>query len=237
MLHILTYGAYCWWKEAIKPAVARHLVSSQRMFMLFISKGCRTVSSVALQVLVGILPADLQVVLVGACCVVDRGLKVDGAGISVAAIDSFADPETKKKLINNAKQKIRNRVMEIWQFRWDNESRGRVTYDFIKDVMVGDREKWFKYEYEVTCFLTGHGFFRENLERFGLCDNPLCACGEIQSSNHLLFECTLLDEYRREVHQIEIPVNAQWYLQSEENFNKFKSIAKKVFDMHKLNLL
>lgn len=234
---ILTYGSLCWWKKAIRPEVAKHLISSHRMFLLFISKGCRTVSSVALQVLVGLLPADLQVVLTGACCAVVKGHRVDGAGISVTAVDPGVDLETRKILINSAKEEVRSKVLDMWQVRWDNESRGRVTYDFIRYVKEGEREKWFNYEYESTCFLTGHGFFRENLERFGLCESPLCPCGEIQSSNHLLLECILVEDHRREIHPYGNPAHVSWYLESEENFMNFKSFSKATFTLHNSGLV
>lgn len=68
---ILSYGAACWYHRINKAAIVKTITSAQRPFMLMITNACRTVSTPALQVLAGVLPADLQIVY--------RGLQYENA--------------------------------------------------------------------------------------------------------------------------------------------------------------
>lgn len=149
-------------------------------------------------------------------------------------MDERLEPENRKRLINNLKEEIKQEVMRVWQHRWDNENRGRVTYGFIREVGVIRDEEW---DYRTTSFLTGHGFFSENLERFGLADNPLCPCGEIQSGKHLLTKCVLTAEARRRIIAEDNPVDCSWYLQERNNFDKFRDLAEEIFEMHEQGLV
>lgn len=122
--------------------------------------------------------------------------------------------------------------MNDWQHRWENEDRGRITYSFNKEVGLLENREWFVYAYRTTCFLTGHGFFRENLERFGLAESPLCPCGELQGSDHLLMNCSITAEARRRTLAGDPPVDCAWYLQNKNNFNKFQDLVDEIFKLH-----
>lgn len=159
-LPILTYGAFCWFHKVSIDAVAKQLISSQRIFLLMITKGCRTVSSVALQVLGGFLPADLQVVRSGMIYAVGRGLPVAWRECVVEGIDDDTQPETKKQLINENRKIIESYIMEMWQQRWDQEQRGRVTYSFVREIDMMMERKWINFSYRVTCFFDGTWIFQ-----------------------------------------------------------------------------
>lgn len=123
--------------------------------------------------------------------------------------------------------------MDEWQERWIQESRGRVTFEFIKDVTFMMNNKYVQLNYEVTCFITGHGFFRANLLRFSLADDANCSCGDVQTSGHLLRGCPLTADIRSEVLDGAVPLRLDWYLENKKKFNKFQEIVKSIFSLHK----
>ncbi|XP_065225240.1 uncharacterized protein LOC135849030 [Planococcus citri] len=81
---------------------------------------------------------------------------------------------------------------QMWQSRWDLATTGRVTYEWIPDIaerMEGSCAH-LKPSFFLTQALTGHGFFADYLKRFKIIRSNLCVCGNLQSPQHLITECT-----------------------------------------------
>lgn len=230
---ILTYAASSWYSRVTYSGVAETLVSSQRPFLLMLTRCCRTVSSVALQVLSGVLPADLQVLRQGLMSKAKKGLPLEWQGMVLEGVDVNLEPEIKKRMISMNLDRLNRSIIKEWQDRWDNETRGRVTYGFIEkaDKLVGADH--LRLRYETSCFLTGHGFFRAKLTELGLSDSPECRCGHLQSSNHVLLDCELTATLRDEVLGNYRPSSNRWFLEKEENFSKFEELAGRIFTLQR----
>jgi hypothetical protein len=58
---------------------------------------------------------------------------------------------------------------------------------------------------EITAMVSGHGKTKSYLHRFRFIDNPMCPCnGGAQSSEHLIYDCEILDIPRKIMkHQIQ----------------------------------
>lgn len=230
---ILTYGAPCWYDKVEKITLMKILTSAQRPFLLLLTKGCRTVSSPALQVLAGVLPADLQIIQRGLQYENKKGLKIKWKELNIQWCDNDIQEKGIGQLRKDTELMIKDEIFREWQERWTRESKGRVTYEFVKDVDMMVKNDFVHLCYEVTCFLTGHGFFRANLCRFGLDEASDCACGEEQTSNHLLWNCPISDVVRLEVLDGMVPSGPDWYLKNKENYKKFMEIAKGIFGLHR----
>lgn len=169
---ILTYGAPSWFSRVGSNVVARVLISAQRQYLLMKTKACRTVSNVALQVLSDELPADLQILLVGLTYLARKGRAVNWKNIRIPEIEKNLGQLTKLNTIKENLKSIKIGIDELWQERWDSELKGRCTYGFIKKVGKVKEKEWLVFEYQITCFLTRHGFFRKKLFELGLQDEP-----------------------------------------------------------------
>lgn len=61
-LPIIRYGSVLWSDAANKTLMKRNLLAVQRALLLLVSRACRTTSTVAMQVIVGVKPMNLEVV-------------------------------------------------------------------------------------------------------------------------------------------------------------------------------
>lgn len=231
-LPILTYGGYCWFEETTRIPLMKMLWASQRPFLLMLTRACRTVSNAALHVLAGVLPADLQVVRTGLIWAVKRGWAVTWKEIEISAENVLLDNQQRgsEKLIKL--REVEEGILKEWQRRWDSEEKGRMTYKFIREVGTVRDNSWISTSYKVTSFLSGHGFFRANLVKLGLEEDPECGCGQEQTADHLLMECRLTLDCRRTILGGEVPDSVEWFMRDEENFGKFVTLVQLIFDMH-----
>ncbi|KAH8267065.1 hypothetical protein KR044_009177, partial [Drosophila immigrans] len=66
------------------------------------------------------------------------------------------------------------RQLEEWQTRWQTSRKGRWTFELIPNIATWIECQHKELDYHLTQFLTGHGCFREYLERFKHVDTPYC---------------------------------------------------------------
>lgn len=144
-------------------------------------------------------------------------------------VDTALESEKRKNLIKNNRRIIKEGIINCWQERWDNETKGRVTYGFVKKVDMLVKSDWIYLSYETSCFLSGHGFFKAKLTELGLEDDPMCECGELQTSNHVLVQCRLLEEEKSSVLGGHVPESMDWFLKEEKNFEKLKELTCLIF--------
>lgn len=85
---LLFYTSCAFYERTTNSHLGRVLLPSQRSFLLLVVKACRTVSTEVLQVLAGVLPANLQIVKAALDYCVRRG---DAAQWGDFVVDAFAE--------------------------------------------------------------------------------------------------------------------------------------------------
>ena len=115
------------WCDVLRFAYARELVNKcQRRVLYGCMVFCRTVSTDAMQVLMGELPWDLEFLRRGVMFRAKRGVSLGELGWLQIRLEEGENLE--KKGVLDAK------LWEIWQRRWDMSEKGRVTHDFVPSV-------------------------------------------------------------------------------------------------------
>jgi len=80
--------------------------------------------------------------------------------------------------------------------RMDTSTKGRTTQEFFPEVAERLKMKINRTQ-NFTTMVTGHGKTKSYLHRFKIIETPTCPCGNgDQTTNHLLFECDLLNKER-----------------------------------------
>jgi len=140
--------------------------------LISITGAYKTTSTEALQVIGGCLPLDLE--------------------LKMLAIKEkvWLGQET-----NNKVQEVLEEILETWNNRWVNITKGRWTYEWFPNVKD---QYWIPIEMDhfVTQFISGHGDFNGKLHGFKLKDSPLCECGEPETAKHVLFTFPRVHEHR-----------------------------------------
>lgn len=165
----------------------------QRVAMSACLNVCRTVSTDAMQVLMGGLPWDLE-------CV-KRGVKFKlkhGISMGEDEYDVVKDSEICGKDVEECMQMVTGRLYDMWQRRWNMSANGRATYAFIKDVRSAENCDDFEPSLYMGYILTGHGSMNGFLYKRGLSESEECACGaKCEDWQHVLLECPLYDDVRK----------------------------------------
>jgi hypothetical protein len=184
----ITYGSRFWEHATSILMNRKKLYSAQRRALLGISCAYKTASTEALQVLVGVLPLDLEI------------------NVQVARKTAKSLPLADAiELISNAEIS----ALDQWQTRWTNSAKGRWSYSIFPDVRVRlSQPIWLNYH--LSQFLTGHGDFNEKLASFNLKPSPLCSCNlGNESVDHVIFHCPRVSESRN---RLELAVHRAGYL-------------------------
>ena len=86
--------------------------------------------------------------------------------------------------------------VERWQREWDQSTKGRTTKEYFAEVAERIKMKIYLTQ-NFTTMVTGHGKTRSYLHRFKIIETPTCPRGtRDQATDHLLFECELLNKER-----------------------------------------
>lgn len=177
-----------------------------------LTKAYRSVSTSALPVLAGVLPADLEVTRVGR---VEEECPEDATGRERRAL----------------KRTVMREVVSRWQDRWTSSEKGRELWQFLPDVEQRLSYGWIEPDYEVSQILTGHGNFNSRLHEMTLRDSPICPCEEAaETRDHILWECKLYAEERDQMldgwsRSWEGPVYHQELVNSREGFLRLRAFA------------
>ncbi|RVE40194.1 hypothetical protein evm_015156, partial [Chilo suppressalis] len=190
-------------------------VCEERPALILLTKAYRSTSSVALPVLAGVLPADLEVTRAG-------------------RLGDAREPAVTIEELRSAKLRVTESVNAEWQRRWDTSEQGRELYRFFPEVEARLKFTWVEPDYETSQLLTGHGCFRGRLHRMKLAEVGSCYCGEgeVEDAYHALWECELYREARRElldsVKVLEVgPVYYRDLVGSEANFRQLRDFARR----------
>ena len=145
------------------------LIRTQRSALIRVGCAYRTISAVAIQVLVAVPPIDL---------------------LALERSHNFgADPAS--RVLNRAW------MLQRWQRRWENADQGRWTYRLIPDLQVWCQRKHGELDYYLTQAMSGHGKFGTYLKKMNLRGNDLCgSCGSVDSPEHTIFYCSQWSDRR-----------------------------------------
>lgn len=180
---IISYACSVWAHRAEHSHIKRRLNSSQRIPLTALSKAYSSTAKTSLQILTGKPPLHLGIQALAAKYWQRKGLPCNVAG----------EPITTG---NNNTKYTQSIVENAWQKEWDTGEKGRTTYSFIQNVNFKNENKWFIPNFELTQFITGHGDIKHNLKRLNLITEDECACGEIETVDHMITTCEIYNDLR-----------------------------------------
>lgn len=184
------YGSPVWYEVVMSVAGRNKILSCQRVAMLACMPVCRTVSTDALQVLLGVAPLDLVVIRRAIAFKVGRGLPL--LGHDWISADGLVGMDMREIVTV-----LDTRMVSEWKIRWENSNNGRVTYGFMRDPTFVSEHPDFGFGLHLGFLLTGHGSLNAFLHQRGLSDSPACACGaENEDWRHVLIDCPLYRDIR-----------------------------------------
>lgn len=147
----------------------------------------------------------------------------------------------RNKVLPTLKTKLQN----IWQTEWENNSHGRTTFAFIKNVQFSKENAWFSPEIKTGFLLTGHGSFNSYLKDRNLVNDASCvACGEPSEDwAHMLYECPLYADLRWEhmaSHSIRtldtVRLNSSSLIQNETAYVGLTGFARDAFLLREVTM-
>ena len=114
-----------------------------------------------------------------------------------AAANNELPIEYGKMPITSISTEQRRRSLSKWQSQWANTTKGSLCRTFFPTVEQRGKMK-IPCSPEFTAIVTGHGKTKSYLHRFKILENPTCPCNlEEQTSEHLIYRCTILHQQRR----------------------------------------
>lgn len=162
----LMYGVQVWGDSINYGIVRKSIDEVHRLIALRCSRAYRTVSSVALSVISGIPPLDLQI---SKRMMLSRGMN---------------------------KAEAEEHMFDEWQRRWNTAREGRWTFLLIPELKPWVLRKHGEVSFELCQFLSGHGSFGEYLNRINKGSIECRYCGELDSPRHTFFACYRWDRER-----------------------------------------
>ncbi|CAB0042280.1 unnamed protein product [Trichogramma brassicae] len=177
---IVTYAAEAW-STLINNTELKNTQRAQRTPLLRMSRAYVTSSTEALQVICAVLPLDLEIQKRCLNRKVSKGIRFSLQNYNYEAGDDKEE----------AKRRIDDELMTMWQERWDSSIKGRITHAYFPDIRQRKEAYWIKPDYYSSQFLTGHGDFSQKLASLGLKQEDLCECGAAESVHHVLEDCIL----------------------------------------------
>jgi hypothetical protein len=182
ILPILTYASPVWINKLTHTKVQRKYLSLYGTFARLLTSSYVSVSTDAAGVLAGLLPTDLEIDRANTLRALKRGQVslFQGELITPDMFDSTA----------HAGVYLQLRAEDIWQSRWDNTTKGRVTHAFFPAVTT-ELAALPKLDFVRTQVLTGHGEFGCHLHRIGKEESDTCdICpGATDDPIHRILEC------------------------------------------------
>lgn len=222
MTPVVMYGSAVWY-EAAGTARGRALMAhTHRTALHALLRVCRTVSTEAMQVLMGSTPWDLEAHRHALRHKCRRGLPMLPA-------DMLTDEEAASTV---ALASLDQRIAEEWQRRWTNSEKGRVTHAFIPNT--GPTNMQFDPPTRALFLLTGHGSMNAYLHKHTQLESPRCACGAASEDwRHILVDCPRYNDLRN-LQLLGVTTTGDWLdvsnvLRSQDTYKEFVTFAEAVF--------
>ena len=173
---IVGYAAGVWAHRARLDRIKLLLRRTQRKILLRFVGAFGTTSTMALLVILGIWPLDLQVRLRGANYWHKKGNLLK------------AELIVGRRVLD--KKDIYNSLVNEWQREWDDMDVGRRTHEIFPSVRLRLKIDHFQPGRGLVQYITGHGPYGVYLHRFGQKQSKLCeVCNVDDTPEHALFEC------------------------------------------------
>jgi len=219
---IITYGSAGWFDRTTHSMIRRNL-AMQRALLLLLTKACRTTATVSMQVIAGRSPLDLQIIQKGVISRIKRNMHVEWGNYR------FHPNEHERANMSLELDTLYRELRTEWQRRWDVKTRGRVTFDFIKDVDFANKRRWFRPSRELVYIITGYGPINSSLYKRGTVEDDSCPfCGAEETVDHIIYSCYMYDDLRRQDLKINNLQKLEM-IESEENYIKFLHLIKDMF--------
>ena len=205
ILPIMSYGAPVWISALMSSEIYRKKYKRvQRLINIKIAKACRTISYEASCTLTGELPICIKLKEITSIYAKIKTLK-----------EAKTDTDTKAAkliILNDAKKQS---LIE-WEEEWRLTTKGAMTKEYFPTITCR-LGKNMSHSRGLSIFLTGHGGINSYLHRFKLKDEPKCICSESeQTVDHLIYECSVLEEERKVLKQCVSRSGDIWPLSKSE---------------------
>jgi len=127
--------------------------------------------------------------------------------------------------------------LQKWQSERDSSNNGALTKTFFSKVK--DRlAKRLQMCLNLSTLITGHGKLRAYLHRFEIIEDPMCPCEtNSQTTDHLIWECTLLSKQRQSLKNSTIETGGSWPISNTELANTYTNIFQKFVNSINLETL
>jgi len=181
----LLYAAPIWGAAMAFNRNVVTLDSPQRVIALRTVRAYRSVSTAAVMVIAGMIPAHL--LSWERCERYKRRHESDPGKVSV---------------------EIRTEVMRKWQAEWEDERNGGWTRRLIQDIETWRGRKHGSVDFHITQLLSNHGCFGQYLHRIGKLDVAACVdCqAPVDDAEHVFFVCSRWWRQRRAL-EVELEVD------------------------------
>ena len=213
---IIAYGASVWGHRVLQnQTLAAKINSVQRMILLRMTGAYKTTPGNALTMIVGVPPLHLEIVRKGIMYWIKKGKL------------SFIYNYTETPITNQSE--LDEWITTKWQQYWNNGITGRRLYQILPSVQERENMNHFHPTRGLIHYLTGHGPYKSKLHELHLTENDVCECGEaIDTPEHKLFHCTLIDDLTREDRNQLRGLNPEQILRNEAKFKILNILANKV---------
>jgi hypothetical protein len=212
----ITYAAEIWSKGVLTAKAIKLLGSKQRRALLSLTGAYRTTSTDALQVVAGQMPLDLEI--------------------------RWHVVRTNRKAGRISEEEMRDqwdRLLDVWQDRWDVSEKGRWTHSMIPDIRRR-LELPLEVDHYVCQFLTGHGDFNAKLTSFALRGTGGCRCGtEDETVDHVLYRCPALSAERSRIIRLigedAWPCPTKVFLDTRSNYCALRRFAREAIEAKRIS--
>ncbi|KAJ8930758.1 hypothetical protein NQ314_016409 [Rhamnusium bicolor] len=207
----LLYGAPVWHNAMNVGKYQQTFERVQRKMLLRFTSAYRTASTMAIQVIAGVIPIEIQ----------------------VEEKRYLYSKEHRQQ--TTIKKEARERSLDIWQQNWQAESaKGQWTKRLIGDIRPWIKSKYRRTDYYTTQFLTAHGSFRTYTRKIGKTEDRNCIyCNEKDTVEHTMFYCIRWNNERlrtqNELGIILTPENITEEMLSSQG--KWRTIEKMIRDV------
>lgn len=224
---IITYASAAWYDKANHVMVRRHLLAAQRTLLLMNTRATRTTSTVALQVIAGAKPLDLELTERGLKGLVRRNNAVMWNDYKYEVMEEFQ----KWRIVDESKR-IEFHIQMEWQKRWNQEEHGRHTYGFIKELNFAILNKWFTPCRECVYIITGYGPIRSTLFKRGAEASNTCpACNNKEETvTHMLLECPAYNSIRYKGLE-KLEENPSSLIKTQDEYGQLRGFSHKLFKL------
>lgn len=236
VLPMTNYGSGIWFDAVQKTHVIRHLLATQRLLLLIMTRACKTTATVAMQVIAGTIPLDLSIIQHALINRVKRNITTIWKTYEYYERE-ILEQNLEDKRITEETKKIEEVIYKEWQNRWDLETKGRNTYQYIKDVKFAKNSDWFRPGRYLVYMITGYGPINSSLYKrrsinFNKCQ--ICQMDAEETTEHMLYKCPEYQQYRYlELVNTETDTDKTNLISTRDRYKKFLEFTVKIFEKRK----